>query len=148
MVHPGLALSLRLTRAEGASDWGHAIQPCTSLTLHAAVGAQSILHDLHATELAMRVLKLPLRRQRQDPHPMTGKPQMDLAKDIGRRELFGQVYSFLHHCAAVETPTGGLVHNPKIQARTDLSPPQHRILLFMLHAALGRQTNPERVPCR
>jgi len=85
---------------------------------------QSILHDLHATELAIRVLKLPLRRQRQDPHPVTGKPQMDLAKDVGRRELFGQVYSFLHHCAAVETPTGALVHNPKIQsylaARLDL----------------------------
>lgn len=62
------------------------------------------------------MLKLPLRRQRQDPHPVTGKPQMDLAKDVGRRELFGQVYSFLHHCAAVETPTGALVHNPKIQA--------------------------------
>jgi len=77
---------------------------------------QSILHDLRATELAMRVLKLPLRRVPQPPNPETGKPQMDLAADTGRRQLFGQVYAFLHHLAAVETPTGALIHNTKIQS--------------------------------
>jgi hypothetical protein len=78
---------------------------------------QSILHDLRATELAMRVLKLPLRRVPQPPNPETGKLQMDLAADTGRRQLFGQVYAFLHHLAAVETPTGALIHNTKIQVR-------------------------------
>eukprot|EP00803_Ostreobium_quekettii_P004576 evm.model.scf_406EXC.4 EVM.evm.TU.scf_406EXC.4 scf_406EXC:46870-60636(-) len=86
-----------------------------AVTKAKATNYQAILHDLRVHDLVMTFLKLPLRRRKQEPLEEGGRPRMDVAEDVPRRELFGLCYKFLKHFCVVCAPSS-TAPNSKNQA--------------------------------